>query len=178
YIYSINYISLWSTGPQEAVMRIALNRGSGCRVKELKERLRSQLPKLTQQSPPAMKEVQFSFEAGDIVRQVMSFGSPTPIEVTIRGRNFAHDRAYAAMVKDQLGKLSALRDLQYGQPLDYPTLEVNVDREKAGLSGVTVAEVGKALSPGTLSSRFVAPNFWRDQKSNIGFWVQLELHLS
>jgi multidrug efflux pump subunit AcrB len=178
YNYPINSIFLWSSGPQEAVLRIALKRGSGVRVEELKERLRRQLPQLTRQGPPAMKDVKFSFEAGDIVGQVMSFGSPTPVEVTIRGKNIADDRAYAAKVKDQLDRLSSLRDLQYGQPLDYPALEVNIDREKAGLSGATVAEVGKALSPATLSSRFVAPNFWRDPKTNIGFQVQLELPAS
>src|SRR5262249_26174500 len=61
---------------------------------------------------------------------------------------------------------------------DYPTLEVNVDREMAGLSGVTAADVGNSLAPATLSSRFTAPNYWRDPKSGISYQVQVELPAS
>jgi hypothetical protein len=44
----------------------------------LKERLRKELPEV-------MPGVAFSFEAGDIINEVMSFGSPTPIEIAVSG---------------------------------------------------------------------------------------------
>ncbi len=175
YNYPINSIFLWTSGPQEAVLRIALKPGSHLGIEELKERLRRKLPELARQKPPAMQEVKLSFEAGDIVGQVMSFGSPTPVEVAVSGKDFAEVRKYAGQIREYLGQLSTLRDLHYVQSLEYPTLEVHVDRERAGLSGVTAADVGKALAPATLSSRFVAPNYWRDPKSGIGFQVQLEI---
>src|SRR5205823_14875466 len=153
YNYPINSIYLWTAGPQEAVLRIGLRRGSDVRVDELKERLRRELPELTRQHPPYMKDVKLSFEAGDIVGQVMSFGSPTPVEVTITGKVAADNQAYAAKVKEELAGIPALCDLQYGQSLDYPTLYVEIDRQRAGLAGVTAADVGKALAPVTLSSR-------------------------
>src|SRR5437588_9236359 len=92
---------------------------------------------------PAMQDVKLQFEAGDIVEQVMSFGSPTPVQVTVNGPNLAENRTYAEKVRKQLAQIPALRDLQYEQSLDYPTIEVNVDRELAGLSGVTAEEVGR-----------------------------------
>jgi multidrug efflux pump subunit AcrB len=61
------------------------------------------------------------------------------------------------------------------QSLDYPTVEVNVDREKAGLSGVTVTDVTRSLIAATSSTRFVVPNFWPDPKSGIGYQVQVEI---
>src|SRR2546429_385373 len=67
---------------------------------------------------------QISFEAGDIVSQVMGFGSPTPIEVAVQGVNLQDDYAYARKIHAELAKLSFLRDLQFAQSIDYPTLDI------------------------------------------------------
>src|SRR5262249_33839531 len=112
YNYPINSIFLWTSGPQEAVMRIALKRGSSIRVEELKERLRAKLPELPRQRAPLMKDVKLSFEAGDIVAQVMSFGSPTPVEVAVIGPRLTDNRVYAEKVRKQLAQIKSLRDLQ------------------------------------------------------------------
>src|SRR5262249_22051816 len=101
YNYPINSIYLWTSGPQEAVLRVSLRRGSGVRVEELKERLRKALPELVRKQPPQMKDVKLSFEAGDIVGDVMSFGSPTPVEIAVTGRNYKQDRAYASRLLEE-----------------------------------------------------------------------------
>ena len=62
----------------------------------------------------------FSFEPADIINEVMSFGSPTPVEVAVNGPDFAETRPYAAKLMDEMGKLPGLRDLQIVQSLDYP----------------------------------------------------------
>ena len=72
-------------------------------------------------------------------------------------------------------KVPSLRDLQFVQALDYPTVGVQIDREKAGLSGVSVAEVARSLVAATSSSRFVVPNYWPDPKTGIGYQVQVEI---
>ncbi len=77
----------------------------------------------------------------------MSFGSPTPIEVVVSGPKMADNRADAAKVFEQLALVPSLRDLQYGQSQDYPTLEVRIDREKAALSGVTTEELSRSYWP-------------------------------
>jgi multidrug efflux pump subunit AcrB len=122
-----------------------------------------------------MPDVRFPFEPSDIVNEVMSFGSPTPVEIAVSGPNFADNRAYAAKVWDELEQISFLRDLQIGQSLDYPTIEVNVDREKAGLAGLMPVDVSRALVTATSSSRFVVPNYWADPKSGIAYQVQVEI---
>jgi multidrug efflux pump subunit AcrB len=175
YNYPINAIYLWTAGSQEAVLRVALKRDSGIRLEEFKNRLREKLPKMQRHQAPAMQHVKLQFEAGDIVEQVMSFGSPTPVQVTINGPNLQENRTYAEKVRQQLAQIPSLRDLQYEQSLDYPTIEVNVDRALAGLSGVTAEDVGRALAPATLSSRFMTPLFWRDPKQGNGYQVQVEI---
>jgi multidrug efflux pump subunit AcrB len=175
YNYPINAIYLWTAGPQEAVLRVALKRDSGIRLADFKNRLRAELPKMQRRQGASMKGVDLQFESGDIVEQVMSFGSPTPVQVTVNGPKQEDNRAYAAKVRQQLARIPSLRDLQYEQALDYPTIEVNVDRAVAGLSGVTAREVGRSLAPATLSSRFTTPLFWREPASGIGYQVQVEI---
>jgi multidrug efflux pump subunit AcrB len=175
YNYPINAIYLWTAGPQEAVLRVALKRDSGIRVEEFKNRLRDALPRMRRQQGASMEGVQLQFESADMVEQVMSFGSPTPVQVTINGAKQEENRAYAEKVRRQLGNISSLCDLQYEQALDYPTIEVNIDRALAGLSGVTARDVGRSLAPATLSSRFTTPLFWREPASGIGYQVQLEI---
>jgi multidrug efflux pump subunit AcrB len=122
-----------------------------------------------------MPDATFSFEAGDIITQVMSFGSPTPIQVDVQGPSLPANRAFAQQVRLELAKISALRDLQYAQPLDYPSLNVTVDRNRAGQFGVSMADVAKSLVAATSSSRFTDPNYWRDPKSGNAFQIQLEI---
>jgi multidrug efflux pump subunit AcrB len=166
--YPINAIYQWTGGPEEVVLRVALKHGSRVSVEGLKERLRTALAE-------TMPQVRFSFEPADIVSEVMSFGSPTPIEFTVNGPNLAENRAYAEKVRSELLKIPSLRDLQFVQSLDYPTVGVRVDREKAGISGVSVAEVARSLVAATSSSRFVVPNYWPDPKTGIGYQVQVEI---
>ena len=166
--FPVNTIYQWTSGPQEAVLQVALKRGSGVRVAELKERLRQKLA-------AALPETEVSFEAGDIVSQIMNFGSATPIEVAISGSNLATSRAYAQKVRDEMNQIRILRDVQFGQPLDYPTVDINIDRERAGQLGVTVEQVSRSLVAATSSSRFTQPNYWRDPTSGTAYQVQVEI---
>jgi len=128
-----------------------------------------------QNSARHVSRSEFSFEPGDIVSQTMNFGAPTPIEIAVTGPDLQEDRAYAEKLRAELRKIPSLRDLQFEQPLDYPSVEVNVNRELAGQMGVSVEQVGISLVAATSSSRFVTPNYWADPKSGIGYQVQIEL---
>ncbi|MFN0087580.1 MAG: efflux RND transporter permease subunit [Blastocatellia bacterium] len=166
--YPINSIHLFTNGPHEAVLNVALRRGSGVRLADFRERLRKRLP-------PLLPGVSFSFEAGDIVTQIMNFGSPTPVEVAMNGPNQTANRAFAEKVLAEMRKIAALRDLQFGQPLDYPTVDIRIDRERAGQLGLTVEQVGRSLVAATSSSRFTQPNYWRDPASGVAYQVQIEI---
>jgi multidrug efflux pump subunit AcrB len=166
--YPINTVYLWTSGPEEAAMQVQLKRDTGIRIAELQERLRKTLPQ-------ELPGVRFSFEPNDIVSQVMSFGAPTPIEVAVSGPDFAKSRQFAEQIHDALGVVTSLRDLAFEQELDYPAVKVEIDRQMAGMLGVTAAEIGHSLTEATSSSRFTVPNFWPDPKSGVGYQVQVEI---
>jgi multidrug efflux pump subunit AcrB len=166
--YPINTIYLWSSGSEEAVLQVQLKRGAGIGIEDLKERLRQKLPR-------ELPGVRFSFEPSDIVSRVMSFGAPTPIEVAVSGPNLADSRQYADKLRAKLARVPTLRDLGFEQELDYPTVKVAVDRERAGVLGVTTDDVAKSVVAGTSSSRYTSANYWPDPKSGIGYQVQVEI---
>jgi multidrug efflux pump subunit AcrB len=165
--YPVDLIHLFTTGPQEAIIQIAV-KPDAPRGEALREKIRHDLRE-------ALPDCQLSFEAADIVSQVMSFGSPTPIEVAVQGPSLADDHAYAQKLQAALTKLSFVRDLQFAQEYNYPTLDININRERAGQFGLTMSDVARSVVPATSSSRFTEPNYWRDPNSGNAFQIQVEL---
>jgi multidrug efflux pump subunit AcrB len=166
--YAISNIYMWTSGPQEAVLLVSLTEGAKVRIKSLEERLRGQFI-------DKFPDVHFTFEAGDIVNKILNFGSATPIQVDVNGPNFNTDQEYGRRLLAAMQKLSLLRDVSILQPLDYPTISVDIDRVRAGELGTNVKEIGRALVASTYSSRFVTPVYWRDPKSGLSYQVQVEV---
>jgi multidrug efflux pump subunit AcrB len=189
-VFSINNLILFMRGPDDGQMRVALREDSGIRLQPFRERLRQALPQkvkpwlaellqkqgLTPESAQARADqVIFGFEPGDIVGEVMSFGSPTPVEVVVASPNLADARAHAGRIMAAMRKIPSLRDVKFQQELDYPTVPVEIDRERAGLSGVTAQQVANAVVVTSSSSRFVARNFWSDPTNGVSYQVQVEV---
>src|ERR1041385_7866196 len=166
--FPINFVHLWNGGPEEGVLQVQIKAGAKIRTEELKEQLRREFA-------AQMPDASFSFEPADIVSRVMSLGADTPIEVAVSAQDIASSRAFAEKVKTKLEDIAVLRDVQFGQSLDYPTVDVKVDRERAGIIGPDMKEVSKALVPATWSSRFVNLNFWADPNSGVAYQVQVQI---
>jgi multidrug efflux pump subunit AcrB len=164
--YPINFVYQWNGGPEEGVLQVQLKATGG--LDELKERLRERFAR-------EMPDVVFSFEPSDIVSRVMSFGSATPIEVAVSGPSLATNAEFAERVRRQLAKIPVLRDVHLGQSLDYPTLNVAVDRERAGLLGIRTVDVARSLVAATSSSRFTQPVYWADPGSGVAYQVQVQV---
>jgi multidrug efflux pump subunit AcrB len=165
--YPINSVFLWTSGPHEAVINVALRPDAHIDIAAFEEKLRQTLPEKYPGST-------FSFEPGDLVSQIMNFGAPTPVELAVLGPDLSASRTFADRVKTELQKISELRDLKYESPLDYPTVDVKVNRELAGQMGVTTMQVARSLSEATYSSRFTTPNYWADPKTGIAYQVQVQ----
>jgi len=169
--YPVDLIHLFTSGPQEAIIQVALN------SKAAKDEIRGDLlpERLRKSLRSELPTCQFSFEPGDIVGQVMSFGSATPVEIAVLGNSLPDTSAFAQKIQAQLAPLPFLRDLQIAQELNYPTLDINISRERAGQFGLTMADVARSVVPATSSSRFTQPNYWRDPNSGNAFQIQVEL---
>jgi len=189
-LFSVNNLILFMRGPDDGQMRVALREDSGIRLQPFRERLRKALPEkvkpwlaqvlqrqglTTESAQERAEQVIFGFEPGDMVSTVMSFGSPAPIEVVVAGPNLADSRAHAQRILAAMKKIPSLRDVKFQQELDYPTVPVEIDRERAGLSGVSAQQVANAVVVTSSSSRYVARNFWVDAKNGFSYQVQVEV---
>ena len=164
--YPVNLIHLWNGGPEE--MWLAVQFRAGVRVPQLREKLRAIFAK-------ELPEARVSFEPADIVSRVMSFGSSTPIEVAVSGPDLAASRGHAEKLLEKLRTLKSLRDVQIAQELDFPSVPVEVNRERAGLLGVREADVARSLVAATNSSRFTTPIYWADPKTGVSYSVQVQI---
>jgi multidrug efflux pump subunit AcrB len=164
--YPVDLIYLFTAGPQEAVIRVGLKenvKGNEALRERVRSAVRQNLPNL-----------QVSFEAADIISQVMSFGSPTPVNIAVQGPVLEDDYSFAKKVQSELAKLTFLRDLQFAQAMDYPTAHAEIDRDRAGQFGLTMSNIAESYVAATGSSRFTSPNYWRDPKSGNAFQIQVQ----
>jgi multidrug efflux pump subunit AcrB len=166
--YPINAVFLWTSGPQQAIINVGLKPDSSLKLADLEEQLRKKLP---QQFPDA----KFSFDPGDLISQILSFGASSLAEVAVTGPQYADVASYAERVRQKLAAVPELRDLQYEEPLHYPTVDIKVNRAMAGQLGTTADAVGSAVVSATASSRFVAPSYWREPKSGVSYQVQVQV---
>ena len=187
--FGIDNMVLFMRGPDDGQLRVALREESKIKLAEFRERLRKVLPErvipwlaqrlerggLSRSRRRQAKKATFGFEPGDIVTNVMSFGSPTPIAVRIVGTDLKMVRQHAEKIASAMKKIPFLRDIEFQQQLDYPTVEVDIDREKAGLSGATVEDLAHALVMATASTRFANLNYWVDVKTGFDYLVQLQI---
>jgi multidrug efflux pump subunit AcrB len=188
--FGIDNMVLFMRGPDDGQLRVALSEESGIKLAEFRERLRKVLPERVlpwlvarlekgglshSEALRQSKMATFGFEPGDIVTSVMSFGAMTPIAVRIVGTDLRMVRKHAEKIADAMKRIPHLRDVQFEQVLDYPTVELDIDREKAGLSGAKVEDVAKALVMATASTRFASLNYWVDVKTGFDYLVQLQM---
>jgi multidrug efflux pump subunit AcrB len=166
--YPVNTIFLFTSGPHEAVLSFAVKDPVRTPAGPLRERIRAAIAR-------EMPAVKASFEPGDLISDVMSFGAPTPVEVAVQSPALPASRAHAAKVESELRKIPYLRDLQYAQAFDYPSLQIHIDRERAGQYGLTASRIARSVVAATSSSRFIDANYWRDPNSGNAFQIQVEI---
>lgn len=166
--FSISPIYLFTSGPHEAVLQVALQEHYKVNMDELKEKLRHEVAK-------AMPEVSLSFEPIELTDKILSQGSPTSVEVRVGGRNKKLNEEYAHKLIDKLSQISYLRDIQIAQPTKYPSLNINIDRVRAAQLGVDMSDISRSLIASTSSSRFTEKNVWLDEKAGLSYAVQVQV---
>jgi multidrug efflux pump subunit AcrB len=166
--YPASTTNIWNSGPHVASMLVKVNQRRTIPTETLKEKIRAYM----QLEHPDMK---LSFEPADIVDRVMSMGANNPIELAITGRNIIETEAYAQKILTELRKIKDLRDVHILQPLNYPTININLDRERVGQLGLSTDEVTRSMVSATSSSRFTRPIYWLDNVSGMSYQIQVEI---
>ncbi len=147
-------------------MLISLNEGHAATAIYMKK-LREVLP---QRFPDTM----FYFQPSDMITQILDFGTITPIDIQVNGRNQDKDLAAAKAIEAKLRGVRGAVDVHIQQITDTPEFMADVDRRLASELGLTEQQIASAMNISLSGSYQVTPNFWADPKSGIPYqlWVQ------
>jgi multidrug efflux pump subunit AcrB len=110
----------------------------------------------------AFPSTNFQFLAADIVSQILNFGLPSPLDVQIVGKDVKANQQLAYKLLEKLKSIPGAVDLHVQQPYDYPEINVDVDRSKAQLLGLTEQNVANNMLISLSGSFQTTPSFWID----------------
>lgn len=164
--FAVSPIYLYNAGPHEALMQVALKKLKG-NSDELKDELRKYFHE-------KMPEIQLSFEPIELTEKILSQGTNTPIEIRISGMMKKMNRMYAQKLLGKLKEIDYLRDQQIPQSMDYPALQINIDRTRAAQLGLDAQDIAKSLVTATASTRYTNKNFWVGGMMGIAYDVQVQ----
>jgi multidrug efflux pump subunit AcrB len=134
---------------------------------EYTDRLRK---RLHQRFPQAV----FYFEAANITNQILNFGLPAPIDVQVVGRTPDVNYRIASQLRDRIARIPGAADVHIHQVVDWPTIDIDVDRNKAGYVGLSEKDVSNSLLVSLASSGQVAPTQWLDWKTGVSYSVAVQ----
>jgi multidrug efflux pump subunit AcrB len=159
---------VFNTGTHEAVLQVNLDEDYHVNMDDLKDALRKNIA-------AAIPEMTISFEPIDMTEKIMSQGANTPIEVQVAGKDMQQIQGYGNKVLAKLKQIPYLRDVQINQPLDYPVIEITLDRLKVSQLGLNVSDIARSVTESTSSSRYTLKNLWLDQNNSYTYQVQAEI---
>ena len=160
---NLAYSTSAPVGPGDADVYVNLNEHHTPTV----QFVRSLRKKLTAAYP----STQFAFLPADMIGQILNFGLPSPIDVQIVGFNVQANRAFANILLQKLRGIPGAVDLHVHQSGDYPQFNVDVDRTKAQLVGLTEQNVANNMLVSLSGSFQTAPSFWVDPASGTQYQV-------
>jgi len=161
------YQNTGTIGPEDGDALISLKEDHPPTEKYVKE-LRTLLP---QKFPGTT----FSFLPADIVSQILNFGLPAPIDVQVIGTDQKANYAYANDLLKRIRMVPGIADLRIQQVLNYPQINVEVDRTLAGEVGLTQRDVANSLLVTLSGSAQVHPNFWLNPENGVSYPIVAQM---
>ena len=124
---------------------------------------------LRRELPRRFPQMQFFFQAADIVDQVLNFGQPAPIDVRVSGPDSDYSFALASKIAGDLRKIPGIVDSHVFQVPDAPALTIDIDRTIASQMGLDQGDVAKNVLVTTNSSAQSQPNFWVNPSNFVSY---------
>jgi HAE1 family hydrophobic/amphiphilic exporter-1 len=132
-------------------------------MNEVRRRIATQLPQL-----------RTYFQSGGLVDAVLNQGMPAPIDVQVSGMDLKADDRLAQDLARQIRAARGVSDVYIPQDMDYPALEVNVNRDRAAELGLSPKEVIDNLITALTSDVMIAPSYWVDPKNGNNYFVTVQ----
>jgi len=132
-------------------------------MRQVRERIARELP-----------ELNAYFQSAGPVDAVLNMGLPAPIDIQVSGSNLSADYKIAAELASKIRAIRGVSDVLIPQDLDYPALQIDVDRKRAGELGLTQREVVQNLITAFTSNQMIAPSYWVDPKTGNDYLLTVQ----
>jgi multidrug efflux pump subunit AcrB len=132
-------------------------------MQRVRERLSREMPELTAY-----------YQAGGLVDSVINQGLPAPIDIQVSSMDMRGAYALASSLAQKIKAMPNVSGVYIPQNLDFPGIELNIDREKASLIGLSAKDVVDNVITAMTSDGMVAPSYWIDPKSGNNYMVTVQ----
>ncbi len=140
-------------------------------LKDRESPTKSYVQKLRRKLEGEFPDAEFFFQPANMINQILNFGRPAPFDVQIVTRSRANAFKVAREIETKMKRMPGAVDVHMHQVMNYPDLQVNVDRSKADVLGLTQRDVANSLLVSLSSSGQTAPNFWLDPANGVSYIV-------
>jgi len=160
-----------NSGQNTAFVQVSLKKGhsksSFAYMDLVRAKLRDDLPELTTY-----------FQTGGLVDAVVNLGLPAPIDIQVEGNNLKDAYATAAALALRIRDLKGVSDVLIPQDLDYPGLELDVNREMAGRLGLDSSEIVDNVITALTSNGMIAPSYYVDPKNGNNYLLTVQFPMT
>jgi len=150
-----------------AFVQVSLKEGHKTGSYEYMARLRTKLS-------AEMPELTTYFQTGGLVDSVINQGLPAPIDIQVRGNDMDDSFAIAQQIAQKARQMKGVSDVLIPQDLKYPGLELNIDRERASLIGLSPKDVVDNVITALTSNGMIAPSYWIDPKTGNNYMLTVQ----
>ena len=156
-----------NSGMHTAFVQVSLKEehrvGSYEYMDRVRRRLRTDLPELSTY-----------FQAGGLVDAVVNQGLPAPFDIQVSDNNSHEAHQIAEEIAQKLRGSRGVSDILIPQDLDYPGLELNINREQASQLGLTPKNVVDNVITALTSNGVIAPSYWIDPRTGNNYMLTVQ----
>jgi len=154
-------------GDGEILVSLKADMERSATTPEYQKRLRKRLNEL-------FPDCTFFFEPANITNQILNFGLPAPIDVQVVGRNADVSFPLAQKLARRIARIPGAVDVHVHQVMNYPEIDLDVDRAKAGQTGLTQRDVANSLMISLSGSGQTAPNQWLNWANGVQYGITVQ----
>ncbi len=156
-----------NSGHHTATVQVSLSEnhriGSYEYMNRVRRRLRKELPQLSGY-----------FQSGGLVDAVLNLGLPAPIDIQVNGSDLEVTYRTAVEIAQKVRALPGVSDVLVPQDIDYPALQLDIDRVRASELGLTSKEVVHNVITALTSDAMIAPSYWVDPKTGNDYFLTVQ----
>jgi multidrug efflux pump subunit AcrB len=156
-----------NSGPHTAFVQVGLNAGHKLSSFQYMDLVRARLRK-------EVPEVSAYFQTGGLVDAILNLGLPAPLDVQVTGMDMDKAHEIATEIARKSKALPGVSDVLVPQDVDYPALQLNIDRLRASELGLDEKEVVGDVITALTSDIMIAPSYWVDPRSGNDYFLTVQ----